>query len=163
LSVDPGINGCGISVFEDAELIQATYVPNRIDRGVNILARARAMALAVVSTALDAQAFLGEMPQIYAFGKGRGDPNDLLPLAAVLGGIVSAREFSEVRVVRPREWKGTIDPDALIERVKERLTPKEHSRVCLPSAASLQHNCWDAIGLSLFGCHRLERKRVFAR
>ncbi len=169
IAIDPGINGAGIAAFEGQDLTWATYVANNIGNKVNVLARARALSERLVQAVPSRLAHTGpcvivcEFPQIYTWGKGKGDPNDLLPLAAVLGGFVALQHAAEIVVVSPHAWKGNIDGDVMVERIQERVTPYEKARVLLPSAKSLQHNVWDAIGIGLHHLHRLERKRIYAR
>ncbi|NOJ83830.1 hypothetical protein [Myxococcus xanthus] len=67
------------------------------------------------------------------------------------------------RSVYPRDWKGSLDADAFIERIKQRIDAAEHLRVELPSYSSLHHNVWDAIGIGLHALGRLAPHRVFPR
>ncbi|WP_246137120.1 hypothetical protein [Myxococcus llanfairpwllgwyngyllgogerychwyrndrobwllllantysiliogogogochensis] len=105
-----------------------------------------------------------EMPRVYSAAHQKGDQNDLIQLAGVvgmLGGYLP--NVASRRSVYPRDWKGTVDADAFIERIKQRLSPVEHLRVELPSATSLHHNVWDAIGIGLHALGRLAPRRVFPR
>jgi hypothetical protein len=64
----------------------------------------------------------------------------------------------------PRDWKGTVDPDAVcIPRIKERLSATEHQKVQLPGAEDLAHNVWDGVGVGLKCLGRFEPRRVFAK
>jgi hypothetical protein len=108
-----------------------------------------------------------EWPQVYRTGRGKGDPNDLLALAGVDSAIAALllRQLGEVSVdyVLPQAWKGTLDGDVLVRRVQERVTPEERARVWLPSAESLHHNVWDAVGLALWSVGRMAKRRVVGR
>jgi hypothetical protein len=167
VAMDPGIRGCGLAMFEAGRLKHATYVRNPTRKGSDGLA-ITTMGLAVGSTAKTWLAPRAkdtplvccvEMPQVYAHGKGEGDPNDLIPLAAVDGALLTALPWSATVTYRPRVWKGTIDPDILTARLCSTapgalLYPDEHThtdKVC----TSLAHNMWDAVGIGLYYLGRL--------
>jgi hypothetical protein len=65
----------------------------------------------------------------------------------------------------PREWKGTLDGDVMVERIKSRVDerPAERARVQFPQAQDKHHNVWDAIGVGLFVVGRLAPRKVFPR
>ena len=174
IAIDPGIRGCGVAMFvnhtEPKALICAGYVGNPNRKG-NDLQEIRDLATAVnefVDTASPSwlcDELVIEWPQVYRAGKSKGDPNDLLILTAVAGALSYISVDKAYRVL-PRAWKGTVDPDACIERIKTRITPEEYACVELPKAASLQHNVWDAVGIGLHAVGRgvlNARKRVIAR
>jgi hypothetical protein len=107
--------------------------------------------------------FAAEFPQVYRHRNGP-DPNDLLGLAAVLGGIRPLHTPGQVLLqFSPHDWKGSIDGDVMIERVRGCLSAEEHGHVILPSARSLQHNVFDGIGVGLHALSRLKRKREYPR
>lgn len=163
LAVDPGIRGCGVALFQDGQLDRAQYVENPCRRGcslVEIRAMAEAVAGAQFSVARLTLAL--EFPRVYPGPQQKGDQNDLLPLAGIVSALAAMYPLAQVRHYFPRDWKGTIDPDVLIERVKARLSPEEHARVELPRA-SLAHNVYDACGIGLHALGRLAPKKVFAR
>ncbi|MCP3163313.1 hypothetical protein [Myxococcus qinghaiensis] len=175
VSIDPGLRHCGVAVFavpehERASLLAAGLPknPERQD-GELSLASWAAMAFAVrewLRPRVGDEPFqlVIEMPRVYAAAHQKGDQNDLIQLAGVvgmLGGFLT--NVASRRSVYPREWKGTVDADAFIERIKQRLDAVEHLRVELPSAASLHHNVWDAIGIGLHALGRLAPRRIFPR
>ncbi len=105
-----------------------------------------------------------ELPRVYAASHQKGDQNDLIQLAGVVGMLGgSLPGIASRRSIYPRDWKGSLEPDAFIERIKQRLDAAEHLRVELPSASSLHHNIWDAIGIGLHALGRLGPRRVFPR
>lgn len=92
-----------------------------------------------------------ERPQVYVAAKLKGDPNDLISIAGVVGAIGTLywQDGSKIVTYLPREWKGTV-PKAVTElRVDKRLSDDEKKRVEWP-AKSLSHNVYDAIALGLF-------------
>lgn len=112
-----------------------------------------------------------ERPQIYAAAKSKGDPNDLIALAAIGAAVACWYQRSRIqpndRVLiqtpTPAQWAGQIpkatkgsaidSPRAL--RILSRLTDLEKSRV--PN----QHDAIDAIGLGLHALGRLGIRRVY--
>lgn len=189
VSLDPGIRGCGLALFQGGELHGAWYVRNPTPKGNApdaVQSMAGALALLINARAGGELILVVEWPQIYTFGKGKGDPNDLLPLVGVsmaLMGLLHAspsRVFLETFRYLPREWKGTIDPEEICRRVRRRLTPFEFSMVDLPSSTCepcldrtsvrdcskstcLAHNVYDAIGIGLKHIGRFDAQRVIAR
>jgi len=93
-----------------------------------------------------------ERPQIYRHSK--ADPNDLITLAMaageLIGRILAEHPGSEVLECLPATWKGQVPKDIMVERIKKGLSEAEHKRVILPTAASLAHNVWDAVGIGLY-------------
>lgn len=96
-----------------------------------------------------------ERPQVYVQSKQKGDPNDLITVALMAGAAASNIAQGRVTACLPREWKGSVPKDAMVERIRRRLTPEEYARVDLP-ARSLRHNVFDAVGI---GLHQLGRLR----
>lgn len=170
LAVDPGIRGCGCAVFIGGVLDRAEYVTNTSASGNGVeewvsMARAILFWKYETTTAACIDTLVLEVPQTYGGRAASGDANDLIPLAGINGVLAgSLYEFSK-RIVdyKPHEWKGSIDADAMIERIRGRLRDHEPEHVVLPNAESLQHNVWDAIGIGLKYHGRLERKRAVVR
>ena len=80
-----------------------------------------------------------ENPCIYPTTK---RPNDILTLARIVGRFEERYRTSEVRLVTPREWKGTLPKALMAKRILAALTPQE--RVI---AKRLGPDAIDAIGL----------------
>lgn len=136
VSIDPGKHKCGMAWWEDTELVTAGLVespPLLIPEKTNHL--------------------VIEVPQIYARSKSKGDPNDLIDLAVMVGRIISICDISYT-LYRPREWKGQVPKDVMVSRIKGKLSKKELERITLP-AKTLQHNVFDAIGIGLKYLNRL--------
>jgi len=111
-----------------------------------------------------------EMPVVYPTRN--ADPNDLIDLAILVGDLRGyyRRQGFEVRLVKPRTWKGAVPKAIHNERTLRALTPEE--RALLPlrprpwgsprapltspaSPASLHdHNMLDAVGLGLWQLKR---------
>lgn len=192
VSVDPGIRGSGVAILGEDGLFTAAYVFNPVRRGntpeaISSMAHALCTHICASLYARPPQAsdqyhgvsLVVEWPQIYTHGKGKGDPNDLLPLVGVdmaLMGMLNTPTFRYL----PREWKGTIDPEEMTRRVRRRLTPGEFARIAFPrntcapcyvhlaqedcaKSTCLAHNVYDAIGIGLKHLGRLEARKVITR
>ena len=166
VAVDPGLRGCGVAMFDDGVLMSAWYEKNPELTGDGMEA-ILAMAMAVRHAAADE--VVVEFPHVYAGSKSKGDPHDLLVLAAIDGAIgafatipLGGRDGAKVRHVFPSEWKGQLDKDACWHRVEGRLQEFEKRIIHWP-CASLRHNVQDALGIGLFAVGRFERKMVIHR
>lgn len=92
-----------------------------------------------------------EVPRIYPLGRGKGDPNDLISLALLVGELRGfyRRSGLPVELVEPRRWKGTTPKKIHNRRVKDALAPEE--RAILPTLPEYKaHNMIDAVGLGLW-------------
>lgn len=92
-----------------------------------------------------------EQPQVYRGSKQKGDPNDLLKLAILVGVYKekAQRIGARVELTTPHKWKGNVPKDIHNERTLARLT--EYERAKLPALPKTQaHNMIDAIGLGLW-------------
>lgn len=176
IAVDPGLRACGVAIFDaqrqgEPKLLRAAYVkgPHFGVEGLcmpeNLPPMWDGMRTAVNEwigkRPLDTHLVV-EMPRIYPAARQTGNQNDLVNLAGTVAA-VSTLLVETRTLVYPRDWKGTLDPDSMIERIQKRLSPEETARVELPSAASLHHNVWDAVGIGLHAVGRLEPRKVFPR
>lgn len=171
LSIDPGVRGCGCALFsnEQKALQRAAYVVNPIKKGQDVAA-AIVMAQAVfewVFTFYKVPSFLDwfvvEVPRVYDHSHQKGDQNtSIIPLTLVVGALAGRINPGRVIQYFPRDWKGTVDADTVaIPLIQSRLTELEKTRIEMPSAASLEHNVWDGIGIGLKSLGRLEPRRIF--
>lgn len=159
LSVDPGIRGCGVALWESAakRLVSCAYVKNPALTGEGPVEAARMAGAIYTLNAKNDVSFLAlEWPQVYRVGKQKGDNNDLLPLAGVQAALVALFPLAGVGVVRPHAWKGQVPKDVMCNRVVGRLVGPEVTvfRKC-GVAKSLEHNVIDALGIGLHALHRL--------
>lgn len=150
LAIDPGVHKSGVAFFRGRELEWAKYFDSTAVGTLRSFSASRVVI---------------EFPRIYRAAKQKGDQNDLLMLALTVGRFEAwlGGWPTTVDLIYPRDWKGTLDPDAMIERIQERLEPYETDHVYLPTAASLHHNVWDAVGIGLHALGRLTPKRVIHR
>lgn len=164
LAIDPGLRYPARAFFVDGELIVASRVP--IPKGITtrtpVLERCRAIAIALIGD-YRPDVVVTEYPQIYTREKSKGDPNKLIPLAAIGACIAGLLPDAKVVAPKPREWTGNLpkdeDGDPWLSprgrRVWSRLTVEERARV-VPS-----HDAVDSVGLGLYGLGRFDRRRVY--
>jgi hypothetical protein len=154
LAVDPGLRGCGVALFNEGRLWQVAYLRGSKDSADASAWGAMAAAVAAWSPGVVTEA-VSEFPKVYSVGKSKGDPEDLLQLAAVVGALSVALAVP-LRVVRPYEWKRQVPKDIMAGRIAQCLEAGElaAARAGMP-AKSYQHNVWDAIGIGLHAVGRL--------
>jgi hypothetical protein len=149
VALDPGTAEAGLAVFEDGELSSAWLSRSKKRHWVLM---ARQAYVDLISRypleALAGATLILEVPQVYRNSVGK----DLIKLAQ-MGGAFAAYLAHDapitVKSYLPKEWKGNVKKEIMTERIKERLTPEEHSRIELPRAKSLHHNIYDGCGLGL--------------
>lgn len=154
VAIDPGLVCTGVAVFRDGSLYEAHAVrglgpeyllENRLD---DMITR----VLYRVDESEEAD-LVCEWPQIY---KGsREDPNGLLPLAAIVGGVL-AFAWASTALYKPREWKGSVPKKIHQPRILDAL--KDHERGILEEIPkTYRHNAVDAVGLGLWASGRMEK------
>lgn len=92
-----------------------------------------------------------ENPRIYPDGS-QARPNDILTLARIVGRYQEryTGNAEYIQLVEPRGWKGTINGDVMVNRIKEQMTGEEaltYLQGTFGVAKSYAHNAVDAIGL----------------
>jgi hypothetical protein len=148
VAFDPGTKAVGVAVFSDEGELLVAYLVRGIGP-LDVTSRVNATGKYVFV----------EYPRVYPAGKGKGDPNDLVEVALVSGGLGAraARLDSTVRLVCAPEWT-RVPKDIQNARTLAALTDSEKSRIeACPS--SLKHNVIDAIGLGLWGLTTLGIRR----
>jgi len=98
-----------------------------------------------------------ELPRIYSVRHWKGDPNDLLDVAAVAG---AAATLGEPRFVTPQQWKGRVPKPIHHKRIRAVLSADELAVFVTAEDAipkSLAHNVLDAIGIGLWAKGRMDQ------
>jgi hypothetical protein len=170
-ALDPGYSSSGATgvavfaddVLRDAGALRGFTGGSACERATRsgLWAASWFRARVVPSTAAETT-LLVEWPQIYAASRSPGDPNDLLGLAAVCGAVAAVMNWSNLRAIAPREWKGTAPKDVANQRTLARLSDEEKLRLP-PNAGAALHNAIDAVGLGLWHLGRAERRRLIFR
>lgn len=143
IAIDPG-ECTGIALFQGNTLLQASALPHR---------HALRYVQGLITGSPYPVKLVGERPQVYASGKSKADPNDLITLALKLGAYFGLADMLDVERVElaPADWKRQLPKHVAALRIKARLTPAECDAVrnlnVLPKTTL--HNAIDAIGIGL--------------
>lgn len=172
VAVDPSVRSPGVAIAHNDEIVYAARVvvgpgPRTETRGARVRRGARqivALACEIVppSRAAFPITAVYEWPQVYRASKSKGDPNDLIALAAIGALVAEMLGAADDLTPTPAEWIGNLpktttgDPWASprARRIASVLSPAERARV--PAS----HDAIDAVGLALWAAGRLERRRV---
>lgn len=167
LAIDPSIRCAGWSLFTDdgpgRSRLQRAGTVDQNDTGIE----ERIVGLLEgVKQQLDAFWFTVshvavEFPRVYP-GPQEENPNDLFPMAAQVGALLTVFGFDRVTLIEPKTWKGNVEKHAFNERILARLTPAELARVPKQKRARkhpYNHNMVDAIGIGLHHLGRLAPRR----
>lgn len=153
ISIDPGLRGCGVAIWRPTgELERAEYVLGAKAARDSVAWIAMATGIYHAVERYDPHALAIELPRTYGGRAAKGDANDLIQLAAVVGAI-TVRLRLPTTTYLPDHWKGQTSKDVTKNRVEERLSPAEHARIVWP-CASLRHNVIDGIALGMFHLRR---------
>lgn len=158
--VDPGLRGCGVAEFTGGVITRAAYVRNPVLSGRGYGAHVE-MADAVNGwISDDSERIIIEHPVIYpGAAQQKGDPNDLIDVAAVGAAIAVGFLTNYIETVHPREWKGQVPKDVMTRRISAAISPEEREHI-EPCQSSLMHNVLDAIGIGLWKLGRINQKRL---
>lgn len=164
LANDPGVNN-GSALFEDGVLraVALTRSQGGAFGWEQVAQDVYHWALRAGDARAGSQAFgcaadtlVLEWPQVYQGGRQKGDPNDLLPLAALNGALRALFPAPRLHLPKPSDWKGQVPKDIMGARILSKLTAEEKA---VWNAAqfpkSLAHNVLDAVGLGLYSLRRL--------
>jgi hypothetical protein len=151
VGVDPGVKWCGISMFEDGNLASAQLLEFDSDFTV-----ARQLEGLFFHEGIS-KVFCEKM-QAYAPGQQKGDQQDLLSVNLVVGALKGVAEThvlgAPVHLIFPREWKGNVPKDVMLNRIMSKLSDEEKERIPKLPKSKL-HNVIDAIGIGLWATRRL--------
>lgn len=165
ISIDPGLNHNAYALWDEKKKLNyAALVANPLARNKKLTrpevwsAAASALVKDVSLLALfsaDLYVSLGiviELPKVRQRGSGKGDPNDLIDVAGVASAIVVNFKITMGAHVLwspyPEEWKGQLPKEISSQRVDEKLSVEEKTKIKMP-VAGLMHNVTDSIHLGL--------------
>lgn len=168
LAIDPSITRIGLALFVDGDLYTTGVVLPTLGTKADIMERVAEMSECCyawgISHGHTVTDIACEWPQIYPKGRAKGDPNHIVPLAAVCGSVAGFfRRDAEVTLTsyKPRAWAGTMPKDETVKGCKS--SPRARRTIkCLSSeemkvwAEVEYHDEIDAIGI---GLHYLKRFR----
>lgn len=176
LTFDPGARHPACALFRGGILIAAERVPVDSDwADLEPIDRAVRIALACLRWAVARGArpkyLVVEYPQVYRASKSKGDPNDLILLAAIAGAIAGALTMvlgsQEVGLViqspTPGKWAGQLPKTDTGPAWESPRGHRVHSRLSADELLCVQatHDAIDAVGLGLWSLGRFEPVRVF--
>jgi len=161
-AIDPGLRHCGLAVFNlEAKVLNFACLVRNFSKedGPNAW-KGMSKAVITASAANVGDFAVFEFPRVYQGGKQKGDPADLMELAAVVGSLAARYEKKGVESQRyfPHEWKKQMTKEMTQVRILERLSKDEAKRV-----EKADHNIFDAVGIGLFHLGRFNPKKVYAR
>ncbi len=148
LSVDPGLVCCGWAFWCDGQMTSSGITRTKeTDLGRRVLDHA------AILDKMYPDVLVIEKPEVYAQRFLKGDPEDLIHIAIVVGAIVHAAKTFEIRMPLPKTWKGQISKEISAARTLKKLSEEEKQRMgkVIPS---LKHNMMDAIGIGLWALGR---------
>lgn len=177
LALDPSVRSPGAAVFRNNVLVAAGKVKlpvmlASLPEGM----RWQRVAEAIIEWAYSAgscyrpEKIVYERPQIYTASKSKGDPNDLIALAAIGAAVCSwyvakppINQAIVIETPTPAQWagqipkatKGSAKDSPRAKRILSRLSPIELAQ------APNQHDALDAIGLGLHALGRLGIRRSY--
>lgn len=161
LAIDPGLRWCGCAIGDETGLKRAALVMNEEKKLRGPWAWAL-MARSVDSFLMQFEAdsdekvdtLFIEVPRIYPHSDQRkGDLNDLIELAGVVGAITGYEPVLDIKFYYPNQWKGNVPKKIMTERIRKKLRPDELA--VFESVGAKDHNTLDAFGIFLHATKRL--------
>jgi hypothetical protein len=157
LAVDPGKSDAGVAFFVNGILTDASFLevpdgsPYEVAKVVSAWARRCMMNLG------DPDGRVGQLvvegQQIYRHV--RQDPNDLLPLAQTVGGVLARVDAFEREVILPRVWTGGIPKEVRQRHFLASASEWERDMLMAIRPAKKRHNAIDAVMLGAYVLGRL--------
>ena len=163
LTIDPGLTCCGWAFWNRGVLVKCGLSRTQ---EVELDRRVQAHGEEIMEEIQDTPhplILVIEKPEVYPQRFMKGDPNDLIDLAVVVGGIVAQVSASlDTQLILPKTWKGQVPDDVLQPRTLAKLRDLEVAAVKNPVPLgkprtvppSLKHNMMDAVGIGLWALGR---------
>lgn len=171
IGIDVGKHAVGVSLFVDKKLERCGLARARgeVDGPLRWRELSNSVRAIVGRIPLQTIAVI-EGQRIYRDAQKKGDQNDIIDVAYVTGYLAATiLALDGVELIEaPRVWKGTLDGDVFIEtriqpEIKKNPNELNVALASMPSAVSLAHNVWDAIGIGLWKLGRLTPRKVYPR
>lgn len=142
VAVDPGTNGTGVAFHDGLDLYVWGLKGHGKKKFSRIITKYRAIGLPPVDR------FVGEIPCVYP--NSNADPNDLIPLAAVVGACAGATRAGTREFYEPGKWKGQISKEIHHPRIWRDLSKKDRAALEAEKplyTKALWKDVMDAVGL----------------
>lgn len=151
VSLDPGKHAVGYAIFVDRELKACGLAENASD----VIYHWHIYPERACFGRSWPERVVMEIPKIYDRRRWKGNPNDLLPVAANGALIAGTLRPTHFEVVIPEDWKGQTPKEIQNTRDQRVLSPAELAVLkAVPVAASKLHNVIDAVGIGLWALKR---------
>jgi hypothetical protein len=151
VAIDPGLNCTGIAwLGDDGRICVASIRPK--GKAKSLGQRVSDIMSVIVNgpktegLSLNPTVLIIEKPQVYAGRLQKGDPNDLIDLAVLVGYLLGNLLPSCTLLPLPREWKGQVPKE-----IHHRRILKKH-----PYLKKASKDALDAAGLLLWGAERMK-------
>lgn len=165
-SCDPGFaktNATGRAEFVDGQLAACGALT---PKAVDYIARIEEIALWMCcpERLLSVDILVIENPKIYPGPQQKGDPDDVVLLATLVGMIAGRVPHRELRLPRPQEWKGNVPKDIMLKRITE---PRSASRpyglspeelAIIDGAKGKRDAVLDAVGVGMWALGRINQR-----
>ena len=159
IAIDPGLSGTGVACFNEGD-IKSLGVRNFYyskahtwwDNGLQITSAVNKFITDkwLYSTNSDYTVIIEE-PEFHQSGKGLASTGsgDTFKLATLVGMLVQSIDGIDTgpvtfKLVSPKEWKGQLPKDIVIERIKAVYASQGIA------APDIQSHSWDAVGIGLW-------------
>mgnify|MGYP003420562579 CR=1 FL=1 len=152
VSIDPGLTGTGVAIWNNGELVLAQVIA--VTKYTDHIFRIRKIVEGVERYTRDASLII-EQPQTYRGRAAKGDANDLIKLANLVGALSTLSPLVEIAL--PSTWKGQAPAEVVEARGRAALTFEELQHVDLSCSKKHQTDVWHAVGLGLWKLGRVRR------
>ena len=160
LSTDPGKCDAGVALYGAGKLVECAFIAPKDGTPYNVVLGIEAWlvrALRNHTSSPDPKVndLIVEGQQIYP-GLRRENPNDLLPLAQVVGGVLSRIQHYRHQIILPRVWTGGKPKEVRIRHFIGGASEEEKQLLSnLKAPGHKKHNVIDAICLGAYALKRL--------
>lgn len=156
-AIDPGLNECGVAVFEDESLWLCLFVQNTLGSAHPKVARCMSMAEDVYTEiehiAPCAKVYIERMAVRRNFQAAWDDLIDLSTIAGAIGGKVG-----DMRYVSANDWTGGRNKTQNHPRIRKALSAEERQildKTLLAVPKANHKEVLDAVGIGLYVLNRL--------
>lgn len=152
ISIDPGKKDCGIAYFVDGRLKDCALLAPTPGTPYSVALAASAWASRTGVKVFDLLVVEGQ--QVYA-GPRKQDPNDLIPLAETVGGVMARIQAARTLHPLPREWTKQVPKEVRQRRILGWIKANQPEAFDLIDSVvdkvAKAHNIIDAVHLGYWG------------
>jgi hypothetical protein len=136
IAIDPGLRCTGVAYYTPLGDWEASSIR---PKGRSLIERIDQILERIGSDYWDLAVI--EKPQVYQGRLQKGDPNDLIDLAVLVGALVCHINATKFLLPRPQEWKGQVPKEIHHRRIRK----------AVPGLGRQSKDALDAVGLGLYG------------